>query len=140
MDHHRIPARPKSMVFGYLDARISPVLAVGSGETVELESVPAGRKNRLPADGGGIPPLYGDALAAHPGGSGSHFITGPVPVFNEGALFMAGDGHGVQGDGEVCVTALETGLTGTFRLTLRISSPSAWTRIWTTPPDRRWRK
>jgi acetamidase/formamidase len=42
-----------------------------------------------------------------------------LPVFNEGALFMAGDGHGVQGDGEVCVTALETGLAGTFRLTVR---------------------
>ena len=36
-----------------------------------------------------------------------------LPVFNEGALFSAGDGHGVQGDGEVCITALETGaLTG----------------------------
>jgi acetamidase/formamidase len=42
-----------------------------------------------------------------------------LPVFNQGALFMAGDGHGVQGDGEVCVTALETGLSGTFRLTVR---------------------
>ena len=30
-----------------------------------------------------------------------------LPVFNEGALFFAGDGHGVQGDGEVCITALE---------------------------------
>jgi len=27
-----------------------------------------------------------------------------LPVFNEGALFFAGDGHGVQGDGEVCIT------------------------------------
>ncbi|TDH59661.1 amidase [Dankookia rubra] len=42
-----------------------------------------------------------------------------LPVFNEGALFYAGDGHGVQGDGEVCITALETGLTGRFRLTVR---------------------
>ena len=42
-----------------------------------------------------------------------------LPVFTEGALFSAGDGHGVQGDGEVCITALETGLTGTFRLTVR---------------------
>src|SRR5579862_2531829 len=41
-----------------------------------------------------------------------------LPVWTEGALFSAGDGHGVQGDGEVCVTALETALTGTFRLTL----------------------
>lgn len=42
-----------------------------------------------------------------------------LPVFNEGALFFAGDGHGVQGDGEVCITALEMGITGTFRLTVR---------------------
>lgn len=42
-----------------------------------------------------------------------------LPVFNEGALFYAGDGHGVQGDGEVCVTALETGVSGMFRLTVR---------------------
>jgi acetamidase/formamidase len=52
-----------------------------------------------------------------------------LPVFNDGALFYAGDGHGVQGDGEVCITALETGLRGTFRLTvrkdLRLTSPFA---------------
>lgn len=41
-----------------------------------------------------------------------------LPVFNEGALFFAGDGHGVQGDGEVCINALETCLTGTFTLIL----------------------
>ncbi|WP_108658305.1 acetamidase/formamidase family protein [Acuticoccus kandeliae] len=42
-----------------------------------------------------------------------------LPVFVEGGLFSAGDGHGVQGDGEVCISALETGLTGSFRLTVR---------------------
>lgn len=42
-----------------------------------------------------------------------------LPVWNEGALFSAGDGHGVQGDGEVCLTALETSLTGMFELHLR---------------------
>ena len=41
------------------------------------------------------------------------------PVFNEGALFSAGDGHAVQGDGEVCLTAIETALTGTFELVVR---------------------
>jgi acetamidase/formamidase len=46
-----------------------------------------------------------------------------LPVFNEGAGFYAGDGHGVQGDGEVCITALETGLTGEFRLTVRKDFP-----------------
>ena len=42
-----------------------------------------------------------------------------LPVQAEGALFSCGDGHGAQGDGEVCVTAIETALTGTFRLTVR---------------------
>jgi acetamidase/formamidase len=41
------------------------------------------------------------------------------PVFNDGALFSAGDGHAVQGDGEVCITAVETSLSGRFRLTAR---------------------
>lgn len=42
-----------------------------------------------------------------------------LPIFNEGALFSCGDGHGAQGDGEVCVTAIETALQGRFRLTVR---------------------
>lgn len=32
----------------------------------------------------------------------------PIPV--EGALFSVGDGHGVQGDGEVSITAIECGM------------------------------
>ena len=54
-----------------------------------------------------------------------------LPVFNDGALFSAGDGHGRQGDGEVCIAAVETALEGEFRLTvrkdLRIASPFAET-------------
>jgi acetamidase/formamidase len=42
-----------------------------------------------------------------------------LPVFNEGAGFSAGDGHGRQGDGEVSIAAVETALTGRFRLTVR---------------------
>lgn len=42
-----------------------------------------------------------------------------LPVWAEGALFSCGDGHGAQGDGEVCITAIETALRGTFRLRLR---------------------
>jgi acetamidase/formamidase len=37
-----------------------------------------------------------------------------LPVWVPGANFSVGDGHGVQGDGEVCVTALEMCLNGTF--------------------------
>ncbi|MDQ2804862.1 MAG: acetamidase/formamidase family protein [Pseudomonadota bacterium] len=41
-----------------------------------------------------------------------------LPVFVPGANFSVGDGHGVQGDGEVCINALEICLTGTFTLLL----------------------
>jgi acetamidase/formamidase len=42
-----------------------------------------------------------------------------LPVFVAGALFSCGDGHAVQGDGEVNDTALETALSGTFEFVLR---------------------
>jgi acetamidase/formamidase len=51
-----------------------------------------------------------------------------LPVFNEGALFSCGDGHAVQGDGEVCVTALETALQGTFEFHLRPDLALAYPR------------
>jgi len=41
-----------------------------------------------------------------------------LPVFQPGALFYAGDPHGVQGDGEVSGTALEQSATGVFRFVL----------------------
>jgi acetamidase/formamidase len=41
-----------------------------------------------------------------------------LPVWASGANFSAGDGHGVQGDGEVCINALEICLTGTFSFVL----------------------
>jgi acetamidase/formamidase len=49
-----------------------------------------------------------------------------LPIFTPGALFSVGDGHGAQGDGEVCVNAVETGLTGTFRLTVRRDMELQW--------------
>jgi formamidase len=38
-----------------------------------------------------------------------------LPVFEEGGLFSTGDAHFAQGDGEVCVTAVEMGATVTVR-------------------------
>lgn len=49
-----------------------------------------------------------------------------LPVFVPGARFSVGDGHGVQGDGEVCVTAIETGLVGTFDLVVRRDMQLDW--------------
>ena len=49
-----------------------------------------------------------------------------LPIHVDGALLSVGDGHGAQGDGEVCVTAIETPLTGTFRVTLRPDMQLEW--------------
>ncbi len=38
-----------------------------------------------------------------------------LPVFNDGALFYTGDGHALQGDGEVNGTAIEISLTPTLQ-------------------------
>ena len=50
-----------------------------------------------------------------------------LPVEVEGALFSCGDAHAAQGDGEVCVTGIETPIGATLRLTLEkgrtISAP-----------------
>jgi acetamidase/formamidase len=73
------------------------------------------------------PPAYGAVSSIVPREFGGNMdlkelVAGTtlfLPVWAPGALFSAGDGHGVQGDGEVCVTALETALSGTFRFVLR---------------------
>jgi acetamidase/formamidase len=49
-----------------------------------------------------------------------------LPVMVDDALFSVGDGHGAQGDGEVCVTAIETGLIGTFELIVRDDMSLDW--------------
>lgn len=49
-----------------------------------------------------------------------------LPIHCDEALFSVGDGHGVQGDGEVCITAIETGLIGTFKLTAREDMSLVW--------------
>jgi acetamidase/formamidase len=73
------------------------------------------------------PPVYGAVTSIVPREFGGNMdckelVAGTtlyLPIWAPGALFSCGDGHGVQGDGEVCVTALETALSGTFRLVLR---------------------
>jgi acetamidase/formamidase len=72
------------------------------------------------------PPNYGLCTSVEPREFGGNLdlkelVPGSslyLPVFVPGANFSAGDGHAVQGDGEVCLTALETCLTGTFELVL----------------------
>jgi acetamidase/formamidase len=49
-----------------------------------------------------------------------------LPIHVDGALLSVGDGHGAQGDGEVCITAIETGLVGTFELHVRHDMKLEW--------------
>ena len=46
-----------------------------------------------------------------------------LPVFNEGALFSAGDAHAAQGDGEVCVNGIECPADVTLRFRLHNQRP-----------------
>jgi acetamidase/formamidase len=89
---------------------------------------PAGSGIRLP-----IQPFFGVLGVATPGGDRNSIPPGDfggnldnrllqppcrlfLPVYMPGALFSIGDGHGLQGDGEVCLTALETSMAGTIQL------------------------
>jgi acetamidase/formamidase len=51
-----------------------------------------------------------------------------IPVHSRGALFLAGDGHAGQGNGEVDITAMETSLIGTFQLIVRKDMHLRWPR------------
>ncbi|GAA0712001.1 acetamidase/formamidase family protein [Dactylosporangium roseum] len=57
-----------------------------------------------------------------------HLVVGStlrLPVLRDGAIFSCGDPHAAQGDGEVCVNALETDMTATLRFTLSNRTISA---------------
>ncbi len=51
------------------------------------------------------------------------------PVAVNGALLSAGDSHASQGDSELCGTAIECSLTGTFQLTVRKRATLAGTAL-----------
>ena len=51
-----------------------------------------------------------------------------IPVQVPGGLLSMGDGHAMQGDGEVTLTALETSLRGTVQVTVRRGMRLRWPR------------
>ncbi|WP_281020102.1 acetamidase/formamidase family protein [Minwuia sp. IMCC3060] len=58
-----------------------------------------------------VPRAFGGNIDCKLLGSGA---TLHLPVFQPGGLFSCGDGHANQGDGEVCLTAIETCMAGVF--------------------------
>jgi formamidase len=86
----------------------------------------------FPPDAGGAVPSSGPAASGGlrtlpPRENGGNFDvkqltkggTLLLPVSVDGALFSTGDGHFAQGDGEVCVTAVEMGATCVVRFRVR---------------------
>jgi acetamidase/formamidase len=82
------------------------------------------------------PPLAGRISSRAPGWHGGNLdnkdlIAGTtlyLPVHVAGALLSIGDGHAMQGDGEVTGTALETSLRGTFEVYVRKGRRLKWPR------------
>src|SRR5690606_11607995 len=98
------PEIPLQPCFGLIG--VAPPAAYGRVSTVE-------------------PREYGGNIDNKGLGAGSSLF---LPVFVPGAKLSIGDGHAVQGDGEVCLTALETCLKGRFEVVLhksRLSYPRA---------------
>ncbi|HEV8384529.1 MAG TPA: acetamidase/formamidase family protein [Candidatus Acidoferrales bacterium] len=52
-----------------------------------------------------------------------------LPIFHDGAYFYFGDGHALQGDGEICGSGLETTMDVTFQFELVKGKKIAWPRI-----------
>lgn len=103
---------------GTFDLRRRGVVEVAPG--IHIPTAPflgtMGTHPDAPATAGPFPP--------HKGGGNidtRHLTVGStlwLPVWCEGALFSCGDAHAVQGDGEVCVTAVECDMRASLRLTV----------------------
>ena len=52
-----------------------------------------------------------------------------LPIFHDGALFYFGDGHALQGDGEICGSGLETTMDVTFQFDLIKGRKLRWPRF-----------
>ncbi len=85
----------------------------------------------------GVAPARGEAISTatssrHGGNMDYRGFTEGVtvyfPVFVPGALFHIGDGHAVQGDGEIVGTGVEISFEMTFTVDLLKGRPSQWPR------------
>lgn len=86
----------------------------------------------------GVAPNYGEAvLSLTPAEHGGNMdcvetregTTLYFPVFVDGALFMLGDGHAAQGDGEICGTGLECPLDVTVKVDVIKGMTIKWPRF-----------
>ena len=105
---------PNSRI-GRLEVPLRPMLG-------RVAVAPAGGE----AFGGLWPGDFGGNLDASDVAEGA---TVYLPVFHEGAYFYFGDGHALQGDGEISGTGLETTMAVTFEFDLIKGKAISWPRI-----------
>ena len=87
-----------------------------------LAVAPAGEE----AFGGLWPGNFGGNMDAADAREGT---TVYLPIFHEGAYFYFGDGHALQGDGEICGSGLETTMDVTLQFDLIKGRRIAWPRM-----------
>jgi formamidase len=132
---------------GVIGVAPSPEL-MAEMEARERELAAQGAAVELPNAAGAAPPAARGGLRTIPprenGGNldvrdlvaGSRLL---LPVFVPGALLSIGDLHFAQGDGEVCISAIETGGSATVRVSVRKGGWRPRFPAWETParPGRR---
>lgn len=124
-----IPAR--RYVWKLVDGKKGVLEFPNSNKTVEVDLSPMlGRVAVAPAGeeafGGLWPGNFGGNMDASDVREGA---TVYLPIFHEGAYFYFGDGHALQGDGEICGSGLETTMDVTLEFQLIKGKKIAWPRI-----------
>src|SRR2546425_2436671 len=74
--HHKLPATPENVQWGWLDPKEPPKLTIESGDTVSIETVMHARDQIQP---GVTMEKIVELRKANPGG-GPHSLTGPIFV------------------------------------------------------------
>ena len=98
---------------GRVTATVAPGVEVPIQPFLGTMGVPTGEPGRI------------DPFPPHKGGGNvdcRHLVPGAtlwLPIWCDGALFSCGDAHAAQGDGEVCVSAIECDMQATLRLHVR---------------------
>src|SRR6202040_4234653 len=81
---YTLKATPKTVAWGYYDAKAAPVLRVKSGDTVSIETLITNSPKRL--EDAGLPPeqveqsLRDFTAQGKDKGPGGHILTGPIYV------------------------------------------------------------
>ena len=114
-----LKASPPTVHRGFFDASLKPVLTIDSGDIVRLETVSGNPRwfEKL-----GVPK---DKI---PSELPEQFPYDYLPVHVAGALLSVGDGHAVQGHGEVSLSAVETSLKGEIQVVLHKNRRLRWPR------------